>query len=299
MDLLIIASLTFIVAFVQRIGFTRQWVWQVLFHSFPTLFLFIAYLTSGFAGFSVISQIKKIFLIYSLNFLSLDESDSLDDDGSGFGYYGTCSFPFYFDDSVGSVSGLGSGIFVPTGVKSKCEIFAFVVLVSIGSSPKVDDSSKKLALKFLIFPPSFKINFIVASPKTWYGALQWDLSVGLRILVAWVHRTPLSCNVLVAGSPRSMNCGSWVWTVSFANFVQQHAYRSYLEPSESLWPIIMLKMDAESISSVKFSSTTASNFWVFPPKPREMDFCFFATFRLQLRPQVGEEETISMSTEGH
>ena len=35
-------------------------------------------------------------------------------------------------DSVGCVSGLGSSVFVPTGVDSKCCIFAFVVFVPIG-----------------------------------------------------------------------------------------------------------------------------------------------------------------------
>ena len=71
-----------------------------------------------------------------LDFLYLllsDESDSLDDesdnDGSDSGSSGTCSFPLHFDNSVSSVSGLGSGVFVPTGVESNCDIFAFVVLV--------------------------------------------------------------------------------------------------------------------------------------------------------------------------
>ena len=35
------------------------------------------------------------------------------------------AFSLCFDDSVGSVSCLGSGVFVPTGVGSKGDIFAF------------------------------------------------------------------------------------------------------------------------------------------------------------------------------
>ena len=58
--------------------------------------------------------------------LSLVESDSLDDesddDGSDSGSSGTYSFTnfyFRFDDSVGHVRVLGSGVFVPTGIKYK------------------------------------------------------------------------------------------------------------------------------------------------------------------------------------
>ena len=72
--------------------------------------------------------------------MSSDEPDSLEDEsengGSDSGSSGTCSFPLHFDDSVARVSGSGSGVFVPTGVKSKCEIFAFVVFMPIGVESK-------------------------------------------------------------------------------------------------------------------------------------------------------------------
>ena len=41
-----------------------------------------------------------------------------------------------FDDSLGRVSGLGPGVFVPTVVESKCDIFAFVMFVPIGVESK-------------------------------------------------------------------------------------------------------------------------------------------------------------------
>ena len=66
--------------------------------------------------------------------------DESDDDGSDSGSSGTyyfCAFSLRFDDYVGSVSGLGSGIFVPTGFDSKCYIFEFVVFVPIGVESKV------------------------------------------------------------------------------------------------------------------------------------------------------------------
>ena len=65
----------------------------------------------------------SLLLLDFLYFLSSDESDSLDDesdeDGCDYGSYGTYSFRAFslcFDDSVGSVNGLGSGLFAPTGV---------------------------------------------------------------------------------------------------------------------------------------------------------------------------------------
>ena len=61
-----------------------------------------------------------------LYFISLDKSDSLDDESENFGsdsgssctcYF--CDFSLSFDESVVSVSFLGYGIFSPTGVESK------------------------------------------------------------------------------------------------------------------------------------------------------------------------------------
>ena len=46
------------------------------------------------------------------------------------------AFSLHFDDSIGSVSGLGPGVFIPKGVNSKCDISAFVVLVPIGVESK-------------------------------------------------------------------------------------------------------------------------------------------------------------------
>ena len=40
-------------------------------------------------------------------------------------------FSLRFDNSIGRVSGLGSGVFIPTGVESKCDIFVFVMFVPI------------------------------------------------------------------------------------------------------------------------------------------------------------------------
>ena len=72
--------------------------------------------------------------------MSLEESYFLDDesdnDGSDSGSSGTFNFPFCFYDSVGHVSGLGYGGFVPIGVKSKCDVVRFFVFVPIGVESK-------------------------------------------------------------------------------------------------------------------------------------------------------------------
>ena len=74
-----------------------------------------------------------LYLLLSdeLKFLN-DESDN---DGYDSGFSGTYyffDFSLNFDDSVGHVSGLWSGVFIPTGVDSKYDIFAFLVFVLIG-----------------------------------------------------------------------------------------------------------------------------------------------------------------------
>ena len=73
-------------------------------------------------------------LLDFLYLLSSDESYLLDDESEYDGYdsrsSGTYSFTNFlciFTNSVGRVSVLGSGVFVPTEVKSKCDIFSFVV----------------------------------------------------------------------------------------------------------------------------------------------------------------------------
>ena len=80
------------------------------------------------------------FLLW--DFLSLDESDSLNDesdyDGSDSGSAGTCAFPVCFedsvgcvDDSVGHVYGVYSSIFVPILIESNCDVIPLVVFAPI------------------------------------------------------------------------------------------------------------------------------------------------------------------------
>ena len=49
----------------------------------------------------------------------------------------------------------------------------------------------------------------------------------------------------------------------------------------------LLKMDAESISLVNFTSTTESKFGVFPTTEGGVYCCLFATYKLLLRPKGG------------
>ena len=65
--------------------------------------------------------LSRLLILYLLYFLSSEESDSLNDesenvrsDSGSSGTYSFTAFSLRFDDSVGRVSGLGSGIFVPT-----------------------------------------------------------------------------------------------------------------------------------------------------------------------------------------
>ena len=68
--------------------------------------------------------------------LSFDESvffdNESDDDGYGSSSSGTCAFPFFSGNSVGRDSGVGSVVFVPTGIDSIGDVVLLVVYVPIG-----------------------------------------------------------------------------------------------------------------------------------------------------------------------
>ena len=68
-----------------------------------------------------------------------------ENDGSGSGSPGTCNFTFCYGESVGSVgesvgslSGIGSGNFAPTGIKSLGDVVPLVVFVPRGVESKGD-----------------------------------------------------------------------------------------------------------------------------------------------------------------
>ena len=63
--------------------------------------------------------------------------------------------------------------------------------------------------------------------------------------------------------PKSTNCGVIILTGYDVRFVLQRVQRSWMEPSESLSPIILLKMDIESVLLETFPSIAASKFWGF------------------------------------
>ena len=84
------------------------------------------------------------FAVDFLYLLSSDKSDLIDDesedDGPDYGSSGTYIFKYVslrFDNYVGSASGLGSGVFISTGVDTKCDIFAFDVFLPISVESKV------------------------------------------------------------------------------------------------------------------------------------------------------------------
>ena len=58
--------------------------------------------------------------------------DEYDNDGSGSSYPGMCTFPFFSDNYVGRVSGVGSGVFVLTEIESIGDVVLLVVSVPKG-----------------------------------------------------------------------------------------------------------------------------------------------------------------------
>ena len=102
-----------------------------------------------FLSFLMLLFLLRLLILDLLYLMSLEESDSLNDesydDGSDSGFSSTYSFPAFslcFDDSVVHVRGLGSGVFLPTGVDLKCDTFRLLYLYQLELNPKVVDSSK-------------------------------------------------------------------------------------------------------------------------------------------------------------
>ena len=85
------------------------------------------------------SNYSSFFCLQCVVFLSHfffcdDESDN---DRSGSGSPGTCNFLFCSHNYVVSVSGIGSGVFVPTGIESIGDVVPLVVFVPRGVVSKV------------------------------------------------------------------------------------------------------------------------------------------------------------------
>ena len=95
-------------------------------------------LTNHLSCISVAFSSYHVF-IYLLELPSFNELDLFDDDsdndGSGSGSPGMCAF--FSWNSVGRVSGVCYGIFVPTGIESIGDIVLLVVLVPKGVNFKV------------------------------------------------------------------------------------------------------------------------------------------------------------------
>ena len=120
---------------------------------------------SYFLRFRCFFFLLRCSLFDLLYILSSDKSYSINDysydDGSEFRSsrkYFFCAFSLRFGDSVGVVSGLGSGFFVPTGVNYKCD-FSFVVFIAVVVESK--GGQLILALKFCTFFPNLRQSFIV------------------------------------------------------------------------------------------------------------------------------------------
>ena len=115
---------------------------------------------SCFFGFQRFLFLSRFFLFDLLELVSFNELDSFDgesdDDGSGSGSAGTCAFPVCSDESIGSVgrsvghvSGVGSGVFVLTGIKSIGDVFPLVVFV-----PKIVESKGSRLIEIFCRPKS-------------------------------------------------------------------------------------------------------------------------------------------------
>ena len=143
--LLLITSLDFIITFAIQIRVTWRQFGQFLFCMFSKVFIFIASLAFGFSVFSVIGKIWfTLWRVWQLwVWLRV------------LWYILFSQFSLRFEDSVVSVSGLGSGVFVPTGAKSF--FFEIVVFAPIRVKPKAP--SKCFVAKILCSLSKFETKF--------------------------------------------------------------------------------------------------------------------------------------------
>ena len=90
---------------------------------------------SCFLCFQHFFFLSRLFLFDILEFVSFEELD-LFDDGSDDDGSVTCTFTFCSDESIGSVSDVGSIVFIPTGIKSIGDVVPLVVFVPKGVESK-------------------------------------------------------------------------------------------------------------------------------------------------------------------
>ena len=137
--------LAYVATVVGRIRIAWRRVWCVIFLVFTTLFILIEFLFVWFTGVCILRRIR----------LFDDESDN---DEFGSGYPGTCAFPFCSGNSVGCVSGVGSAIFVPTGIKSVGDVVPLVLFIPRGVE------SKRGWLIELFWRPKYWFPLLVSKP---------------------------------------------------------------------------------------------------------------------------------------
>ena len=135
MAFILIASLTFIVTFVRRIRVARRWVWRFLFCAFPTLFYRVYSVCIFCTCCHQLNQIRYWFYIlcifcHRINQIILMMSMTMMCLTTG--PLARSLFYCVFAITLVVLVAWGSGIFVPTIVEFKCDVFAFFVFVSIG-----------------------------------------------------------------------------------------------------------------------------------------------------------------------
>ena len=92
-----------------------------------------------------------------------DKSDNV---GSGSGSPGTCTFQFCSGKSVssggksvGGVSGVGSGVFIPTGIESIGDVFPLFVFLPRGVESKGGRFTEFFGAQNIYFPSEFQNQF--------------------------------------------------------------------------------------------------------------------------------------------
>ena len=146
--LFFISFLTSIVTFIGQIIVAQQWVWQVLFCVFPALFIFITFFPLGFSILAVIRRIRftQYWVWWWWFWLRV-----------------LWYVHFYLDFWLICWSCYWLRVWCFFFTRDQVQMwhcYVYHVCTNRIRFQRWLNHRKKIALKFLIFPPTFKISFI-------------------------------------------------------------------------------------------------------------------------------------------
>ena len=188
--------------------------------------------------------------------------DVSDNYGSWSGSSGTCAFPLCSEFFCCYCNGIGSGVFVPTGIKSIFDVVLLVVFVPIEIKSKVGRliqifSHSKSWISLIVLKWFLRLKWFFAIASITLSAVAYSISlpdwiqlepfVGLLTLVVGTMTNLSLSLVMTCDSPKLMKFGFLERTVSLPRFIQPYTYTSTILSVTTLLPITSHQVGLESL----------------------------------------------------